>query len=585
MPRSQYFFVPLGSEKGISDMAYIKGEDRRQHILFPDCIEDYVEQDAPVRLFDAFIESLDMEELGFLRFVPADTGTPGYDPRDLMKLYTYGYFYAIRSSRKLARECKCNVEVMWLISKLTPDFRTISDFRKDNRKAIEKTFKEFNRFCQRLKLFSKSYISIDGSKFKAVNAKDRNFTLSKLDDRIARLDEHIKLYMEELDALDEEEGRKLSKEDLEHKLDVCQKRKDVYEGYRDQLEQSGEKQISLTDPDARLMKANEGFCVGYNPQVAVDAESHLIAGFEMTNSPTDYGHITNLSSEVKQDFEVPVLETTADKGYECPEDHANALASGIVPNVIQRDGGCTESVKFDYHEAEITDEQKASTKPEDLKACLEAGIIPDAYKGILTDAEVSEEKSYVADIPDSDVLKMTDEQMKAKAAEGYFVRDVERGLVYCPQGGILRQKSLKNNGMIRYCNKLACKHCKNKCTTAKYKEADFNKDKLIILAKGYKPQKSDDESDSRSKPPRQKRIVEVKKVVKYVLHLDEKKMDQRKCLSEHPFGTLKRSLGQYYFLLKGFAKVTAEMALFCLSYNLRRAITMKGVPALVAALR
>ena len=585
MPRSQYFFVPLGSEKGISDMAYIKGEDRRQHILFPDCIEDYVEQDAPVRLFDAFIESLDMEELGFLRFVPADTGTPGYDPRDLMKLYTYGYFYAIRSSRKLARECKCNVEVMWLISKLTPDFRTISDFRKDNRKAIEKTFKEFNRFCQRLKLFSKSYISIDGSKFKAVNAKDRNFTLSKLDDRIARLDEHIKLYMEELDALDEEEGRKLSKEDLEHKLDVCQKRKDVYEGYRDQLEQSGEKQISLTDPDARLMKANEGFCVGYNPQVAVDAESHLIAGFEMTNSPTDHGHITNLSSEVKQDFEVPVLETTADKGYECPEDHANALASGIVPNVIQRDGGCTESVKFDYHEAEITDEQKTSTKPEDLKACLEAGIIPDAYKGILTDAEVSEEKSYVADIPDSDVLKMTDEQMKAKAAEGYFVRDVERGLVYCPQGGILRQKSLKNNGMIRYCNKLACKHCKNKCTTAKYKEADFNKDKLIILAKGYKPQKSDDESDSRSKPPRQKRIVEVKKVVKYVLHLDEKKMDQRKCLSEHPFGTLKRSLGQYYFLLKGFAKVTAEMALFCLSYNLRRAITMKGVPALVAALR
>jgi transposase len=267
---------------------------------------------------------------------------------------------------------------MWLICKLTPEFRTISDFRKDNKGAIEKTFKEFNRFCQRLKLFSKSYISIDGSKFKAVNAKDRNFTLSKLDDRIARLDEHIKLYMEELDALDEEEGRKLSKEDLEHKLDVCQKRKDVYEGYRDQLEQSGEKQISLTDPDARLMKANEGFCVGYNPQVAVDAESHLIAGFEMTNSPTDHGHITNLSSEVKQDFEVPVLETTADKGYECPEDHANALASGIVPNVIQRDGGCTESAKFDYHEAEITDEQKASTKPEDLKACLEAGIIPDA---------------------------------------------------------------------------------------------------------------------------------------------------------------------------------------------------------------
>ena len=165
---------------------------------------------------------------------------------------------------------------------------------------------------------------------------------------------------------------------------------------------------------------------------------------------------------------------------------------------------------------------------------------------------------------------------------------------------MLRQKSIKRNGMIRYCNKLACKHCKNRCTTADFKEVDFNKDKLIILARGYKPQASDDSDDERPKPPRQKRATVVKKVVKYVLHLDEKKMDQRKCLSEHPFGTLKRSLGQYYFfpfgtlkrslgqyyfLLKGFAKVTAEMALFCLSYNLRRAINMKGVPALVAALR
>jgi transposase len=333
------------------------------------------------------------------------------------------------------------------------------------------------------------------------------------------------------------------------------------------------------------MKANEGFCVGYNPQVAVDAESHMIAGFEMTNSPTDHGHITQLSSEIKQEYEVPVLEATADKGYECPEDHANALASGIVPNVIQRDGGCTEEVKFDYHEAEITDEQKASTKPDDLKTCLEAGVVPDAYKDILTDVKLVDEKSYVADIADSDVLKLTNEEMKAKAAEGYFVRDAERNFIYCPQGQVLRQKSIKRNGMIRYCNKLACKHCKNKCTTADFKEVDFNKDKLIILARGYKPQAFDDIGDGRPNPPRQKRTTEVKKVVKYVLHLDENKMSQRMCLSEHPFGTLKRSLGQYYFLLRGFVKVTAEMALFCLSYNMRRAINLKGVPALVAALR
>lgn len=571
--------------QAIDDMAYIKGEDRRQHILFPDCIEDYVKQDAPVRLFDAFIESLDMEKLGFQRFIPAETGTPGYDPRDLSKLYVYGYFYSVRSSRKLARECRCNVEVMWLICKLTPDFRTIADFRKDNKGAIEKMFKEFNRFCQSMKLFSKSYISIDGSKFKAVNAKDRNFTLSKLDDRIARLDEHIKLYMEELDALDAEEGRKLSKEDLEHKVGVCQERKELYEGYRKNLEESGEKQISLTDPDSRLMKANEGFCVGYNTQMAVDADSHLIAGYNVTNSPTDHGQLTELSTEVKADYGVDILENTADKGYECPEDHSNALANGIIPNVIQRNGGCTEEVAFDFHEAEISDEQKASTKPEDLKACLEAGVVPDAYKDILTDMKVEEKKSYVADIPDSDVLKMTDEEMKAKAAEGYFMRDAERNLVYCPQGEIMRQKSIKSNGMIRYCNKLACKHCKNKCTKADFKECDFSKDKLIITAHGYKPETPPKNDKEKPKPPKQKRKVEVKKIVKYVLHLDENKMDQRKCLSEHPFGTLKRSLGQYYFLLKGFAKVKAEMALFCLSYNMRRAITMVGVPALVAALR
>ena len=562
-------------------MAYIKGSDRRQRVLFPDCIDEYVEADAPVRLFDAFVDRLKMDELGFIRSTPAETGTPGYDPRGLLKLYIYGYFYQVRSSRKLARECKCNVEVMWLLSKLTPDFRTISDFRKDNKEAITKVYKEFNKFCMRLKLFSKSYISIDGSKFKAVNAKDNNFTLSKLDDRIKRLDEHISIYMEELDVYDQEEGRKLSKDEIQRKLDVCKERKERYEGYRNQLEESGDSQISLTDTDSRLMKTNEGFCVGYNVQTAVDAESHMIAGFQVTNNPTDHGQITSVASEVKVDYDVPVLETTADKGYECPEDHADALANGIIPNVIQRDGGCTEQVQFDYNEATITDEQKASTKPEDLKACLEAGVIPDVYEGILTDAQTAEVKELATDVVDSAVLKMTPEQMRAKALEGYFVRDAERNLVYCPQGEILRLKSIKRNGMIRYCNKLACKKCKCKCTAQRFKEVDFNKDTLIKATEAKRKQLKEENKD-KPKPPRTK---VVKKVVRYVLHLDQNKMDNRKCLSEHPFGTIKRTLGQYYFLLKGFAKVGAEMGLFCLSYNLRRAISLRGVPVLVAALR
>ena len=563
-------------------MAYKKGSDRRQRILFPDCIDEYVEADAPVRLFDAFVDSLNIEELGFIRSTPKKKGTPGYDPRDLLKLYIYGYFYQVRSSRKLARECKCNVEVMWLLSKLSPDFRTISDFRKDNKESIEKVFKEFNRFCYRLRLFSKSYISIDGSKFKAVNAKDNNFTLSKLDDRIKRLDEHISLYMEALDECDNAESRKLSKEELQHKLDVCQERKQRYEGYRDRLEESGERQLSLTDPDAKLMKANEGFCVGYNVQTAVDAGSHMIAGYKVTNSPTDHGQITSVASEVKTDYEVPILETTADKGYESPEDHAEALANGIVPNVIQRNSGCTEQVQYEYKEAEITDEQKASTNPEELCACLGAGVIPDAYKDILTDVEIAEVREYVPNSSDSSILSMTPEQMRSKALEGYFVRDSERNLVYCPQGEILRQKSLKKNNMIRYYNRQACTNCKCKCTKRKCMEIDFSKDRLIKGMNAKMKQKAKEENKDNPKP---QRTFKVKKVVRYVLHLDQKKMDNRKCLSEHPFGTIKRALGQYYFLLKGFAKVKAEMALFCLSYNLRRAISLRGVPALLAALR
>ena len=563
-------------------MAYKKGKDRRERVIFPDCIDEYVEQDAPVRLFDAFVDSLNIEELGFIRSTPKETGTPGYNPRDLLKLYIYGYFYQVRSSRKLARECKCNVEVMWLLCKLTPDFRTISDYRKDNKEAIEKVFKEFNRFCYRLRLFSKSYISIDGSKFKAVNAKDNNFTLSKLDDRIKRLDEHISLYMEALDEYDNAESRKLSKEELQHKLEVCQERKQRYEGYRDRLEESGERQLSLTDPDAKLMKTNEGFCVGYNVQTAVDAGSHMIAGYKVTNSPTDHGQITSVASEVKTDYEVPILETTADKGYESPEDHAEALANGIVPNVIQRDGGCTEQVQYEYKEAEITDEQKASMNKEALRACLGAGVIPDAYKDILSDVEIAEVREYVTNESDSAILSMTPDQMRSKALEGYFVRDAQRNLVYCPQGETLRQKSIKRSGMIRYCNRLACKHCKCKCTTRNYMEIDFSKDRLIKGMNQKMKQKAKEENKDNPKP---QRTLKIKKVVRYILHLDQKKMDNRKCLSEHPFGTIKRALGQYFFLLKGFAKVKAEMSLFCLSYNLRRAINLVGVPALLAALR
>lgn len=387
--------------------------------------------------------------------------------------------------------------------------------------------------------------------------------------------------MQELDECDCDEGRKLSKDELEQKIDVCQQRKEKYEAYRDALESSGQSQMSVTDPDAKLMKSNEGFCVGYNPQVAVDAESHLIAGYMITNNPTDHGSITDMASEVKKDYEVDVLETVADKGYESPEDHANALASGIIPNVIQRNGGSTETVTLEYVERYISDDQINSAKPENLRLCLESGVIPTAYEGILSNPCIREVKSYSCDLDDSEVIKMTQEEMMAKAAEGYFVRDPERNIVYCPMGQTLRQKAIKRNGFIRYCNRLACARCKNKCTKSSNKEVDFNKDSLLIRVRGKKYSESDVHNSQNRKTSRRSTIS---KVVSYVLHLNKKLMEQRKNLSEHPFGTIKRHLGQYYFLLKGFEKVSAEMSMFCLSYNLKRVFNMRSIDYLINAL-
>lgn len=561
-------------------MAYKQGQNRYERTLFPDCIDDYVEADAPVRLFDAFVDNLDMVKLEFKHTAPNERGNRCYAPGDLLKLYIYGYFYEIRSSRKLARACKCNIELMWMLRKLTPDFRTISDFRKDNKEALFGVFKEFNKFCLGMKLFSKSYISIDGSKFKACNAKDKNFTMSKLDDRIKRLDEHIAMYLEELEAYDTDETRKLTKEELLHKIEVCKDRKDKYEGLRHHMEETGASQVSLTDPDARLMKQNEGFGVCYNVQTAVDAESHLIAGVVVTNAQTDHGLLTKVAEEVKANFGVETLEATADKGYESPEDHADALASGIIPIVIRRDGGCEETIEYDYNENDAADGLRGSTKPEDLRTCLEAGVIPDVYKDVLRNVEVVDTCRYVPTDADSAVLDMTAEEMAEKAKSGYYVRDAERNLVYCPMAQILRQKSIKRNGNIRYCNRLACKRCNNRCTKSSFKEVDFSKDTLLIKCKNWGGPKSPDETTQ--KVCREKENV---KKVRYILRLDQAKMDNRKCLSEHPFGTIKRSLGHYYFLLRGSVKVMAEMALYTLSYNLRRAINLRSVPELIAAMR
>lgn len=563
-------------------MGYIEGENRKQNLLFPESLDEYVEKESPVRLFDAFVESLDFKQLEFDRETPKTEGRPGYNPRDLMKLYIYSYYYRLRSSRQIARECKVNLEIMWLIGKLKPDFRTIANFRRDNKTAIRKVFKEFNRFCYKMNLFSHDGISIDGSKFKAVNAKDNNFTQSKIDDRLERIDEHIKEYLAELDAADLDEKQV---EELEKKLKEYKERKGKYEDIQKRMSEENLSQISLTDPESKLMKMNEGFGVCYNTQTAVDTGSHLIADFEVTDNPTDHGQITKLAKKVKEDFKEfqeaedknihDIVESIADKGYQDTKDMAEALCEGIIPNVIPQNGTTCE-IEYDYEPSEITEEIRQSTKPEDLRKCLKAGIAPEVYKGILKAEGIKERSHYEYESTDAGIAKMNTEQMILKAREGYFVRDAEENLVFCPQGKVLRQKSIKKNGNIRYCNRLACKNCKNKCTKSDWKEIDFSKDSLIHKVGGNKKDTIKDENIKRSKKVQKKAV--------FTMKLNMEKLKKRMCTSEHPFGTVKRHLAGYYFLLKGKIKVEAETALLYMAYNMRRAINMVGVSQMVVAL-
>lgn len=563
-------------------MGYIEGENRRQNLLFPESLDEYVEKESPVRLFDAFVESLDFKNLEFERETPRAEGRPGYNPRDLMKLYIYSYYYRLRSSRQIARECKVNLEIMWLIGKLRPDFRTIANFRKDNKTAIRKVFKEFNRFCYKMDLFSHDGISIDGSKFKAVNAKDNNFTQSKLDDRLERIDGHIKEYLSELDAADLDDRQA---EEIGKKLSGYRARKEKYENIQKRMTDENLCQISLTDSESKLMKMNEGFGVCYNTQTAVDTGSHLVADFEVTDRATDYGQITKLAKKVKEDFREfqeaedknphEIIETIADKGYQDTKDMAEALCEGIIPNVIPR-AGTTCEIEYDYEPSEITEEIRLSAKPEDLRKCLKAGVVPEVYNGILKAEGIKERTYYEYESTDAGIARTDTERMILKAREGYFVRNAEENLVFCPQGKVLRQKSIRKNGDIRYCNKLACRSCRNKCTRSDWKEVDFSKDSLIHKAGGNKKDTVKDENIKRSKKVQKKAV--------FTMRLNMEKLKKRMCTSEHPFGTVKRHLMGYYFLLKGKLKAEAETALLYMAYNMRRAINMVGVSQMVAAL-
>lgn len=298
-------------------MSFIKGTPRSYVLLFPEAIDDYISDDNPVRFIDAFVNNLDLHELGFSRTQPARTGRPAYDPVDLLKLYIYGYINRTRSSRLLERETHRNLELIWLMRKLTPDFKTIADFRKQNAEAIKQVCREFTLLCKRLELFGGELIAIDGSKFKAQNSKSRNFSDKKLDKAIKEIDKKIQSYLDELDEADEQEAdvKTPTADQLKEKIDQLRKRRSKHEKTRQQLAESGQTQISLTDPDSRAMKVSQGSDVCYNVQTVVDSLHKLILEHEVTSDPTDQAQLSRMAIRAKQTLGVEGLEVVADRGY------------------------------------------------------------------------------------------------------------------------------------------------------------------------------------------------------------------------------------------------------------------------------
>jgi len=299
---------------------FIEGVDRGQITLFPDRLNDWICEDNPVRVIDVFVDELDLGTLGFGRVAPRATGRPGYQPFVLLKLYIYGYLNRVQSSRRLERECGRNVEVMWLTGRLAPDHKTIADFRKDNGRAIRQVCARFVALCRQLGLFADVCVAIDGSKFKAVNARDRNFTRAKMKRRMEQIEESVERYLHQLDSADRQEpslARTTKTARLKDKIVTLKEEMARLKALEVQRLAAPDQQISLTDPDARSMATSGrgSGMVGYNVQTAVDSKHHLIVAHEVTNEGTDRAQLSPMARKTKAALETDTLDVVADRGY------------------------------------------------------------------------------------------------------------------------------------------------------------------------------------------------------------------------------------------------------------------------------
>ena len=550
-------------------MKYVEGQGREQLNLLPDCIEDYIGTDNPVRVIDAFVDGLDLGAIGFKRTEPNDMGRPPYDPRDLLKLYVYGYFNRIRSSRRLMTECTRNVELFYLLGKLAPDFRTIADFRKDNAKALKNVFRAFAKLCMKLGLYQKELLAVDGSKFRAVNSKDNCYNAEILQKKLARIDEHIAEYLKQMDQNDasEPDAKKLTPEQIKEAVRELSRRKGMYQEYLKELEESGETQLLLTDPEARRMPSKDGFHCYYNVQTVVDGGSHLIAEYEVTNHNTDQGLLKEVAESAKEVLETETIETVADKGYESRADILDCVMNGIVPNVAMKYDKEERAYAIDYVENEITEEIRNSTNPEDIQKCIAAGVLPKCYEGTAIKVELKEQTELSCFSLNED------------------------GTVTCPMGCILTKIKTKGKNSV-YASKEACRQCQNRCiSSGSHKTVSFGPDTKIVPVRMYgKPGQKlnripeDVVINPYNHTLSRKDYAKPKQVILRIKNAPDK-IHERMCLSEHPFGTVKWYDGAHYLLCKGKEKATAELGLSFLAYNLKRAINLVGTRRLIAVMQ
>ena len=469
---------------------FIIGTDRNQATLFPERLDDYVAEVSATRVIDFFVDEIDLSGLGF-KTEPADTGRPGYDPTMMLKLFIYGYLNRVNTGRGLEQEAQRNVELMWLSGRLAPDFKTISDFRKDNGEAIRLVCREFVMLCRKFDLFKDAFVAIDGSKFKAVNSRDRNFTKAKIKNRLKQIDESIDRYLTEMGSVDRQESEVsgAKTERLQDKIEKLKGEIGRLKKLEVELLATPEQQISLTDADARSMATSGrgSGVVGYNVQAAVDTKHHLIVTHEVTNVGHDRGQLSPMAEQAKAVLGVDKIEAVADRGY---------------------------------------------FNGEQIKACDEAKIT-----------------TYLPR------PKTSNNRAKGLYDKQDFIYKPDDDEYECPAGERLIKHSTSEKGgmtIYRYWSSV-CGQCalKPQCTTGKERRVSRWEHEEVVEALQVR----------LDKKPEVMRI--------------------RRQTVEHPFGTIKHWMGSQHFKTKTLKRVSTEMSLHVLAYNLKRAISLFGVEGLM----